>query len=123
MDNVTPDALSLPGRTPEAIETAAMAYNDFERLRDPSHAEAWSTDAWLAAITARGFKCAPVEILVKEMAFAPWVARMHCNDGTIGELERRLIAGDDLSAFLMPRREGGELRLSLREAIFVAHKA
>lgn len=122
VDNVTPDIGSLPDCPPDRLASVAAAYNAFEILRDPSHAEAWSIFGWLGALDHGGFDCGPVEVLIKEMAFTPWVERMHCAPETVIELERRLTLGDELSTFLMPRRSNGDLWLSLREAIFVARK-
>lgn len=121
VDNVTPDAESMPGLDADAIAAVAEAYNAFEKLRDPSHAEAWSVSAWHRTLEKHGLACKPVEVLVKEMAFTPWVERMHCDEGTVADLKRQLLAGDDLSEFLKPRADG-DLWLSLREAIFVARK-
>ena len=120
VDNITPDAQCVPGLTEGEAGTAAEAYNDFERLRDPSHARALSAAEWRAVLERQGFALRAEETMEKEMAFQPWVERMHCSEQTVNKLRDILDKPSSLSAFLKPRAVDGQPQLTLREAIFVA---
>lgn len=122
VDNVTPDAANLPGVDASQEAAAANAYNDFERLRDPSHARALSTREWNEVFSRQGFELKAQELMEKEMAFQPWVKRMHCSPKTVGKLKELLVGPSYLSAFLKPREHEGAPQLTLREAIFVAQR-
>jgi len=124
VDNVPPTADLLPrGHTAtQSNEALAAAYNAFEIKRDPSHAKALSVAEWEQLLLNHGFVAEPTEVLIKEMAFTPWVTRMNCTPGTIEALRRELLRPGDLKAFFMPREHDGDIWFSLREAIFVARR-
>ncbi|MEO1543171.1 MAG: methyltransferase domain-containing protein [Pseudomonadota bacterium] len=121
VDNIIPDTASCPDLTSQDLEKLGTEYNNFEKLRDPSHARAWSTEEWLAGFKTAGLTSDPVEVLTKEMAFTPWVERMHCAPDTVKTLRDRLLCDGNLKTFLMPRVHNSDVWFSLREAIFVAH--
>lgn len=123
VDNVTPDAGNLPGLKESEEVPAAQAYNEFERLRDPSHACALSSAEWRAVLKRQGFELRAEETIEKEMAFQPWVERMHCSQPTVAKLRQLLSTPSHLCAFLKPRDAADELQLTLREAILVAVRA
>ncbi|MBU1211707.1 MAG: class I SAM-dependent methyltransferase [Alphaproteobacteria bacterium] len=120
VDNITPDARTVPGLSESEEIVEAQSYNDFERLRDPSHARALSATEWRASLERQGFELRAEEMMEKEMAFQPWVERMHCSQETVNRLRDILAAPSRLSAFLKPRDVDGQPQLTLRESIFVA---
>lgn len=120
VDNVTPDGQNLPGLSPTEEIAAAKAYNDFERLRDPSHARALSAGEWRQVFRRQNFTIRSEEQIEKEMAFQPWVERMQCPPETVDALQQLLAGPSHLSSFLKPREIAGDPQLTLREAIFVA---
>ncbi|MBU2580288.1 MAG: class I SAM-dependent methyltransferase [Alphaproteobacteria bacterium] len=122
VDNVAPDSENLPGLDAAKEAAAGEAYNDFERLRDPSHARALSTTEWKGIFTRQDFGLRDEELIEKEMAFEPWVERMHCSAETVQKLRKILDEPSHLSAFLKPRVLEGAPQITLREAIFIAVK-
>lgn len=123
VDNVPPDSEILPGLVTSQQAAAAETYNAFEKLRDPSHARALSVTEWQGYCEKHGLTVSKVELMEKEMAFAPWVERMHCAEATVDVLRTIVTTkGTMLNAFLKPREIDGELHFSLREAILVAEK-
>lgn len=123
VDNVTPDVERLPALTDDEIRVAGLAYNAFEKLRDPSHARALSTEEWVGILEKAGFSILAREQIGKEMGFQPWVDRMRCGPQTVAELEQLLRTPSPLSTFLMPREIDGDLHFTLQEFIVVAKLA
>ncbi len=121
VDNVSPDAILQPAARAAALRDTAIAYNAFEKLRDPSHARALGLSEWLELMDDVGFAGARHELLDQDIAFAPWIARMRCSGETARRLEAMLDT-DMLRAFLRPRAESGERIFTLQEAIIVARK-
>ena len=122
VDNVTPDA-ELPGGLPESeLAAAGVAYNAFEKLRDPSHARALAAEEWIRILRDAGFVVSRREQTEKEMAFKPWVDRMRCDVDTAKRLEKMLRGTSTLSAFLRPREIDGVLHFTLQEFIVVADR-
>src|SRR5262245_50067909 len=46
VDNIEPDAESTPGFVPIELRDAALIYNAFERIRDPSHSRCLGMTEW-----------------------------------------------------------------------------
>src|SRR5688572_14474329 len=90
VDNISPDAVSTPGYSVAELADAAVAYNAFEKLRDPSHGRCLATAEWREVISAAGLHVLHQEILPKSMEFAPWVARMDADAATIARLRQML---------------------------------
>jgi ubiquinone/menaquinone biosynthesis C-methylase UbiE len=123
VDNVGPDALSTPGFSEAELAAAAVAYNAFEKLRDPSHGRCLGLAEWGMVIAAAGLDVLHQEILPKTMEFAPWAARMDADPATVARLRSMLEKGTPaLKAFLKPRLDAGALWFGLDEAIVVARK-
>lgn len=122
VDNVTPDARSIPGLPESETAAAAAAYNAFEKLRDPSHARALGTGEWIGILESGGFAVCRREQIGKEMAFRPWVDRMRCDERTTQQLEDILRGTQELTAFLRPREIDGVLHFTLQEFIIVADR-
>jgi hypothetical protein len=123
VDNISPDAISTPGHTEAELADAAAAYNAFEKLRDPSHGRCLGLGEWGDVIAAAGLAVLHREILPKDMAFAPWAARMDADTATIAQLRAMLEEGTPaFEAFLKPRLHAEALWFTLDEAIIVARK-
>lgn len=123
VDNIAPDAESTKGFSDRDLAEAAVAYNDFEKLRDPSHGRCLGMAEWTDVITAAGLQVTHKERLPKDMEFDPWAVRLGCDEATIAGLRKTLAeAGPTLAAFLKPRLEKGALWFTLDEAIVIARK-
>lgn len=123
VDNISPDEASTPGFTSSELADAATTYNDFEKLRDPSHVRCLTIREWQDLIASSGFTIEHVERLSKEMDFGPWVERMSVPGETAARLEAMLTgATPALKAFLKPRRQDGKLIFTLDEIVIVARK-
>ena len=123
VDNIAPDEESTPGFTAAELRDAARAYNDFEALRDPSHARCLGMAEWSKVLADTGFTVTHKERIPKHMAFDPWAERMGCDAATIERLRGMLTGGAPaLQTFLEPRLQDGQLWFTLDEAIVIAHK-
>jgi len=123
VDNISPDAAFPPGMTADCIEEVAVAYNAFERLRDPSHGRALLLDELTKLAGEAGFEVSVAERAAKPMAFLPWAARMGCDAATTARLDGLLRNGPKhLREFLMPHQVDGELWFTLQEGIIRAVK-
>jgi ubiquinone/menaquinone biosynthesis C-methylase UbiE len=126
VDNIAPDAESTPGFSSAQLREAALTYNAFEKIRDPSHARCLGMAEWTELIGDTGFAITAKERIPKDMEFAPWAERMGCDAATIARLRAMLTDGTDgtpaLKAFLKPREEEGSLWFTLDEAILIARK-
>lgn len=123
VDNISPDAESTPGFSNAELRDAALTYNAFEKIRDPSHGRCLGMAEWTEVMTDTGFTVASKERLPKDMEFDPWAERMGCDATTIARLRSMLTDGSPaLKAFLKPRDEAGKLWFTLDEALVIAHK-
>jgi ubiquinone/menaquinone biosynthesis C-methylase UbiE len=124
VDNVAPDAERLPGVSDDDIEDAVVAYNAFEKLRDPSHGFAPPPEFWIDLAESQDLTIVAQEQFGKELAFTPWVARMRCAPEVVEELECIFTSGPQcLRSFLRPRRDdSGEVHFTLQELLIVAAK-
>ena len=109
----------------EDLEDVLVAYNAFEKLRDPSHGFAPPPEVWVDLLEDRSFSIVAREQFGKEIAFAPWVTRMRCAPDVVAKLESILSEGPpQLRKFLAPRRDNdGALHFTLQELLLVADKA
>jgi len=125
VDNVSPDASTTPSFDAAALNDAAITYNAFEKLRDPSHGRAWTPGAWLEVIRDTGFEVVHHELLDKGMEFEAWCRNMNVQHHyTKLKLRSMLLDGAPaLKAFLRPERDGEQLRFTLTELLLVARKA
>ena len=118
-----PTRSSTPGFTDAELGDAALAYNAFEKLRDPSHGRCLGMAEWSDVLADRGFEIVAKERLPKDMEFQPWAERMGCDPATVSRLRTMLTGGTPaLQAFLRPRQEQGKLWFTLDEAILIARR-
>ena len=123
VDNIAPDPLSTPGFSAAELRDAAIAYNAFEKMRDPSHVRCLGLAEWSEVIAGSGFILTHQERLPKDMEFEPWATRLGCDASTVSRLRAMLVDGTPaLQAFLKPRTVDGQLWFTLDEAIVVAHR-
>jgi len=125
VDNVAPDRELLPDASNEDLEDVLVAYNAFEKLRDPSHGFAPPPETWVHLLEQQNFSIVAREQFGKEIDFASWVSRMRCAPEVIAVLETTLSDGPpQLREFLAPRRDNdGALHFTLQELLLVADKA
>ncbi len=123
VDNIAPDEVSSPGFSEAELSEAALSYNMFEKLRDPSHKKALTMSDWHAQVEQAGFRLAQCERLHKELEFQPWASRLGAEPTTIAYVKAILTtAAPALHAFLSPRRQDGTLWFSLQEALIIARR-
>jgi len=123
VDNIEPDAESTPGFVPIELRDAALIYNTFERMRDPSHSRCLGMTEWSELIEEAGLRVVHKERAAKEMQFEAWATRMGSSPETIERLRRILLeASPALKAFLKPRTVESGLCFTLDEAIIIARK-
>jgi ubiquinone/menaquinone biosynthesis C-methylase UbiE len=123
VDNVAPDAGSTPGFGKVELRDAAIAYNAFEKLRDPSHGRAWTAAEWIELASDTGFEIRHRELLPKAMEFESWLRNMSVAPETAARLRAMLEgATPALAAFLKPSREGDALGFTLLELVLIGRK-
>jgi ubiquinone/menaquinone biosynthesis C-methylase UbiE len=121
VDNIGPDAASLPGATESELHVASFAYNAYETLRDPSHACCLALKEWIELMQDAGLRIAHAERMDQDIAFAPWTERMRCDAATVRRLEA-MLGEEPLRTLLKPRVTADGPTFTLQEAIIVAHK-
>jgi ubiquinone/menaquinone biosynthesis C-methylase UbiE len=121
VDNVSPDAETLPGASGPALRDAAIVYNAFEKLRDPSHVRCLALAEWQELLEDTGFLSVRAERMEQDIAFGPWTERMRCDAATVSRLEAMLGEGL-LRGLLNPRVTESGLTFTLKEAVIVARK-
>ncbi|KAB2920204.1 MAG: methyltransferase domain-containing protein [Hyphomicrobiaceae bacterium] len=123
VDNIAPDAESTPGYSSTQLRDAAVTYNAFEKIRDPSHGRCLGLAEWNEVIGDTGFELLHMERLAKDMEFEPWAERLGADASTVARLRAMLTEGTPaLKAFLKPREEEGRLWFTLDEAVLIARK-
>jgi len=94
--------------------TSAVLVDTFERVRDPSHHQAFSVAGWATMIERAGFLVEETEVIDKRHDFAEWTARQDCDGSTIERLGALMTdAPDGMRRWLEPEFEtvGGTARL------------
>jgi ubiquinone/menaquinone biosynthesis C-methylase UbiE len=104
-----------------ADKTAAQYYNDYEKLRDPSHVWVPPLAELQTMFVAAGFEIEATRQFSKEMEFHDWVDRMRVS----AEDKETLLAmmrniPQPLEALFMPRWKNDTMYFSLREAVIIA---
>lgn len=77
---------------------AARYVNAFERLRDPSHAWAFSLPRWEGMFKAAGLDVLHSESYTERHRLAEWAARMGCAPDTVTRLRAMLIQAPEKAA-------------------------
>lgn len=110
VDNISPDERNL-----------AAAYNDFEKLRDPSHGRCLGLSEWTALLSSLGVTVEHSEhmdqdIRVRTMGPAHALRRLN------GRAAQGHAGREPLASLLRPRETEAGLVFTLQEAIVVARK-
>jgi ubiquinone/menaquinone biosynthesis C-methylase UbiE len=102
---------------------AAAFYNEYERLRDPSHVRVLALGELEALFTRSGLAITALHRLEKEMEFQDWADRQHVSAADkerLLEMARHVPAA--LVPLLAPRWADGTMYFTLWEAAIVATK-
>ena len=112
VDNISPDE-----------PKAARLYNEFEKLRDPSHGRCLSESEWLDLITRAGLTVRHCEILSKNIELEGWAGRMQVSPDNTEKLRAILReASGGLRDFLQPKELPDDIGFVLMETLIVAGK-
>ncbi len=123
VDNISPDGDSTPGFSEAELTEAAATYNEFEKIRDPSHGRAWQPSDWRACVAQTGFDITHQEFMPKRMNFAAWCTNMSVADDLIPGLETMLRAAKPaFAAYIQPEDRDDGLGFTLTELMIVASK-
>lgn len=109
IDNVVPDDMAV-----------AEWINDFERQRDPSHAQCLSVTQWQKLFRCNGLDMLYNEVNEKWFDFHEWMQRMNVSSEAAERMGRELLdAPADVLDFWQPKRIDHRIELTLQEAILV----
>lgn len=123
VDNVSPDAQTTPGHAEADLAAAAVTYNEFEKIRDPSHGRALTVSEWKAIVAEQGFAITHSELLDKTMDFAAWCRNMQVPAATVPRLKAMLDgASPAFRAFIRPNAAGEAGGFVLIELVMTAQK-
>jgi ubiquinone/menaquinone biosynthesis C-methylase UbiE len=112
VDNISPDDAQ-----------AAALYNEFEKLRDPSHGRCLSESEWLDLIASAGLAVRHREILSKDIELEGWAGRMQASPETKNKLRAILRnASGGLRDYLQPKERADNIDFVLMETLIVAEK-
>ena len=113
IDNIVPDNSAV-----------AATYNAWEKLRDPSHAEALSLERWTDLCIGAGLEIAHSELMGKQMNFLAWLDNMSVAEDLRPKLLDQLVnAEPDVAQFLRPTGDTIETAgFVLTEGVLVASK-
>ncbi len=111
VDNIAPDASTTSGFPDTALQEAEQAYNEFEKIRDPSHGRALTTGEWQDVILDANLDIKHIEHQPKAMDFAAWCKNMSVDEPTTARLAGML---DNASPGAQGLPEAGQ---SLRQAL------
>lgn len=123
VDNVSPDEATNPGFSDADLAEAAATYNEFEKIRDPSHNRAWTASEWLDCIVNAGFAIEHTEILPKKMSFDTWIKNMAVPAEKVPGLAAMLSdAKPAFAAYIQRREDDKGVGFTIAELLVVARK-
>ena len=115
--------LGLTDNITVSDEIAGKYYNEYEKLRDPSHHWVFHLEELLKMLKKSNFNPIDTHILSKEFEFNEWADRQHVSESDKKQL---LVMMRNipkiLNSFVSPRWIKNSLYFSLREVVVVAHK-
>jgi SAM-dependent methyltransferase len=116
--------LVLQDQVVPADPDAARVVNEFEALRDPSHAQALSEPEWLALLSGAGLEIGEVEHVLKPHGFVGWCSLQSCAPATVERLVDLLAgASESVRAWMDPHDWGTpEATFANRQAIIQARR-
>lgn len=104
---------------------AAQYVNAFERLRDPSHAWAYSLPRWQRFFAEAGLDVWHTETVIRRHTLSGWAGRMKCSPDVVTRLRVMLVqAPEPVAAWLEPELPayGGDPSFVIRQALLLARK-
>lgn len=102
--------LGFQDQTLPPERTAAVLVDAFERLRDPSHNQAYSAEGWKTLIERAGLVVERAELVDKRHDFAEWTSQQDNDEATIAALEQLMTdATEGMLRWLQPEYEEGRL--------------
>lgn len=104
-------------------DSPAAFYNEYEKLRDPSHQRVFSLKQLKAMFDEAGFEVRETRTLSKELEFNDWADRQRVSEPDKERL-RQMMDGipPELQPLFQPRSADGTLYFSLWEAVIVARR-
>lgn len=97
-------------------KSVADVIESFEKLRDPSHHQAFPLSQWTAMFEAANLTVEETEEVTKRQPFIKWSKVQNCSDETIAELSEVVSSGSEgVQAWMLPEAWGTE------DATFVHH--
>ncbi len=103
---------------------AARYINAFERLRDPSHAWAYSLPRWESFFQEAGLSVWHAEPFQRRHGLGEWAARMGCSPATVIRLRAMLVqAPEPAIAWMQPEVfPAGDAVFSIHQALILGRK-
>lgn len=102
---------------------AATYIDDYERLRDPSHARCLPLSEWRACFERAGLAVLHSETIEKQIGFEEWCGHQKTPPDVMAALRERLLAAPEAAeAQLKPVTEDGVLKFSMVEGIVIGRK-
>jgi ubiquinone/menaquinone biosynthesis C-methylase UbiE len=90
--------------------TSAVLTDAFERLRDPSHNQAYNAEGWKTLIERAGLVVERSELVDKRHDFAEWTLRQGCDEETVARLDQLMAdAPEGMRRWLEPEYNGERL--------------
>lgn len=116
--------LALQDQCVPAQPAAGAFLNLFERVRDPSHACAYSQEAWHTMLARAGFVVDAAEQHETRHLVASWAARQECSPEVVVRLHELLDqAPDGARMWARPEGEGADRAFVIRHVLIAAHRA
>lgn len=123
VDNVSPDEVTTAGFSKRELKDAAITYNAFEKIRDPSHGRALTVTEWRELVGDAGLAIEAEETIDKAMDFATWCRTMSVPADIVPKLEAMLREpAQAFRAFIRPSESDGKLGFMLIELLMIARK-
>ncbi|MFY0614893.1 MAG: methyltransferase domain-containing protein [Hyphomicrobiaceae bacterium] len=123
VDNAAPDEVTNPDFDTADLAEAAATYNNFEKIRDPSHGRAWTASEWLECIDDAGFNIEHTEILPKKMSFDAWINNMSVPAEKVPGLAAMLHdAKPAFAAYIQKREDDNGLGFTIAELLVIGRK-
>ncbi len=123
VDNAAPDRHTNPGFSDDDLTAAAATYNEFEKIRDPSHGRALTPAEWFRCIEEAGFLIRNWEFLAKQMSFETWINNMSVPSDKVPGLAAMLDnAAPAFKAYIQPSETDGKRGFMIAELLVVADK-
>lgn len=90
--------------------TSAVLVDAFERVRDPSHNQAFGVEGWVTMIERADLEVEQTELIDKRHDFAEWTSRQDCDTPTVESLHGLMAdAPDGMRRWLEPEYEAERL--------------